>query len=374
MSFERIRLYLPQGIKAAAAAITYDHKDGDTMRVRLLGRSAEGLEQELADHYGVGVTTTTGATIQPAKPLYYLTLHATRAAILGNSVVSTTRTVSAGGNSNFQLMTFAQDSFISEFTVRLRKTGSGHGTLEMYLLDGDSTSDPAASHRIIKFDNHPSFAGLTGSYVNFKVAHTSGDLFLKAGSYWFELRHVDGGGGTLDINVGLALLSTSLGHSAAASTLLAEAWWIRAIHPHGGPVQADAIVLDENNAGNLIELDLVLNDASGEEATPMVDREIETVATTTYHVTAVISNDQNSDKITLDAFISKSAGSLVVNIADGTVLYKEATMALNVPGVVDPNDPTSWFALDPGVSNTVTWTEQDMQDTDVSMAWRSKKL
>ena len=106
----------------------------------------------------------------------------------------------------------------------------------------------------------------------------------------------------------------------------------------------------------------------------MVDRELENNATSTYHVTAVISNNKNSDKVTLDAFMALVEGSLVVNTADGTAVYKEALMVLNVPGIVVPNDVTSWFSLDPGVSNTVTWTEQDMQNTDVAMSYRSKKL
>jgi hypothetical protein len=129
--------------------------------------------------------------------------------------------------------------------------------------------------------------------------------------------------------------------------------------------------LNEDIEGYFDKLILELDDAAADNMVPQIRREA-SFGATLYHCNAVISNDLNSDTVTLDAWIPLTEA-LTIDCEDQKVTWVEGNHSMQLDAAVTPADITEWLAAEPG-TNTFTFTEANMTDTDLASSHRGIKV
>lgn len=364
----RFSIFLPQGVKAAAAAITYDAQSRHEMRARVLGRDRFGMEVEIADHWDIAEALLTGQTQQPTDILHSISLNGVRAPITGSTYENGETDISSAA-ARYQMFILDQESEIDSVNIRVRKDAVGTNPgLRVWIVAGEQT---APSGGIIRQFTDLTLTSSTMGWKSFTSA--AGPLRLQAGVYWIAMQQVSG---TAQIYLAHGSPPHTKNNRSYASAVLIDnkAFCFTVTHKHGGPVQPEVRLLNSGSNAYFDNVELKLNDASADKFTPYVDRE--SAEGNSYHCIGRVTTVTPVQSFDLNAFMRLSA-TLTVDCDTLKATYKETgdTESLPLSGAVIPDDVPNegeWFVVMPG-GQSVTYTEYKMAATVVTAKSRGSK-
>ena len=90
-----------------------------------------------------------------------------------------------------------------------------------------------------------------------------------------------------------------------------------------------------------------------------------------YHWVGTIKNDTTSQEIAGNLWMAL-ASQIKIDCDKQTAIYTEGNMELKVPAALTLTDETEWMDFNPG-TNAIVYDEEDMVDTDLTVAHRGRK-
>lgn len=371
----RLTVDLPQGIKAASNAINYDIQKRKDRRLRILGRDAAGLEVELVDAQDVAEALQADQKVTPDAVLHQLIYNGVRAyTTLQNTNETATHTLNQL-KSLFYRMILDQDTSIKAIQLKLKKQGGGDDfTFTIGIFD-DSGATPNAGLKITNLDQTSgsgfTAANLTTGYVTYEFTAVAGAVTLVAGTYWIEVEVTARTSGALLLPAGLPQTKNVNHYNTAAAAFSTSVTTWQLVHEGAGPVQPEAV--DQDHAANdaaLGDTDVLLNNASGDEMTPYVDRDGD-FSIGQYHIIGQLKNNTTGDFIDID-FWAESGGDLVIDVEKRTVVYTKGNHVVSVPGAITPSNLEDWLPLVSG-GNSMQYLEP-VANLDIRHQHRGRKL
>ncbi len=384
----RLKLALPQGIKAAASAITYDVQHRLDMRMRILGRAADGLEVELLDSYDEDAGALAAQVLTPAAVLHEITLNAVRSGVLRDNGSTTVAFNNKVGQFLMCRFTLNQDTeVVGVILTVFADPASPDFSFTVKIFDDSGGATPETGRVVWEADRVNGNSGPTFDDSHITTAakpelftNSGGNFLLPAGAYWVQTDLTAHVSGLFRWRVIL------LGHSIHKRIRFDQSdplspedgdegkyfeWFL--LHPHGGPIQPESAlpVLDSDAEASFDKLILELNTATADPFTPWVDRPV-LAEGDTYHVIGELKNTTTGETIDLDFFID-TGGEIVIDTEAKRVTYEEGTWVWDLPVGITPSNLEDWLALDPG-ANTIQYTEQDMVNTDLRFEYRGQKV
>jgi hypothetical protein len=378
----RLILTLPQGIEAVASGITYDAQPRAAVRLRMLGRNKQGVEEELLDLQDVAEAAVPAGTIDlSAKDrVHELILNGVRASVFGeDSNTSKSFDLDAINEYVFQKIILDQQTKIIAVQFRLKDSGSAEFDFKVRIRD-DTGETPNLGNILARFTGiNGTFRSsaftevdVTNSWVlyEFTFAITSG-IVLAAGTYWLEIWMTAHSSGELDVNSADVQTKHNLIYENVTGEPENEVCYFRVLHESGGPIQPEADVLASNAEAYFDKLILALDDGASTRQVPYVHR-TSGFTNALYHASGTWANTTTSQNIELDAWMALAA-SLAIDCDLQLVTYTEGQHQWRIPGAITPDDADAWLSLNTG-ANTVQYNENDVVDTDVTVAHRGRKV
>lgn len=381
----RLSLVLPTGIEAVADAITYDVQHALEMRARMLARAADGQEIELLDSYDELAGLDTAQTLTPAAVLHELTLNAVLAGVFRDK--GTTQVELDGLNELFMArFTLDQDTELAGVVLPLwTETGSDDYFFVVRIQDDSGGATPEQGKIVWVSDLLASGGGgspfqdgvlTTAAGTQELFIHQDGNFILPAGSYWIEIKVTTYTSGSLRFR------TTNIAHSVhqrvwfdiGAGLVDGSGEYLSwfPLHPHGGPVQPEAVAsaLRGNTEVSFDKLILELNDASADPYTPFVDVGF-TLATNDYHFIGEIKNNTTGDQLTLDIW-TELGDTITITCADKKVTRTETGGWVEAASYGVVSSAAAWVPMQPG-SNDYEYAEESLQNTDLTFKHRNSK-
>jgi hypothetical protein len=371
----QLTLSLAVPIEAAANAITYDAQPRLATRLLMKARDEAGLEVDLADLQDVDEGHLAAEQITPASRFPELSLMAVSGVITGSKTGTDALSMATPGYAIHQKFVLNQDSTVTEFQLSLHRASSGDDfTFDVDLTDNADPDDPANNNVLLSLGSGISDDTLEESpayaYEGYQPATP---LRLAAGTYGLRLTLLSIVSGTLRWRTGVVHTPNDRCYFEDASPAFEDgiAAVFNIIHDGTGPVQAEAENLRQETEADYDKLILDLDDAAADNMVPQVRREA-SFGVTMYHFNGVLTNDLNSDTLTFDVWVPLTKV-LTIDCEDQVVTLVEGNHSMQLAAAVTPTDITEWAAAEPG-TNTFTWTEAGMTDTDLAASHRGVKV
>ncbi len=374
----RMTVDIPQGVKAEGSAIQYDLQGQRDIRMRLLGIDAEGNEVELADVQEVDATLLTNQTITPSDNYFQVVANGVRGSVCGSDATGLTAPTLNTAPEDYQFkFILNQDTDLFGIQLQLKDNATGTMTFQVAILD-DSGADPSLGKSLIEFDIWADDAGgsgfgpdfsqavTDGTYKIIQFASSEGSIRLAAGTYWIEVHVSAVSSATMITEAGVPTTQHNI-LSNNGSEVAAMAAWFRVMHAHNFPVQIEAGggVLDGSVVASFDDLEIEMN------LKPYVDVGAG-LANTLYHCVGTIDNAQTGQDIAVDEWMALD-DTLVINCEKKTVVHTSGSWSYPQPSAITPTDLESWNDLEPG-SNSMTYIEDDMVDTEFVTTFRGNKV
>jgi hypothetical protein len=357
----KFTIFLPQGVKASAGAITAtNNQHRRHIRLQIYGRDAGGVEEELYDAADIAETLG-GIAVTPGAVLHYLTLAASRAYTTGS--VKQTGDMQVTGETILQKLVLDQDTEVDSIQILMKNSlGGGTATFQCEIKD-DTGANPEAGRTLVVFAAGPA---LTTGYLWYEARVASQSIRLPAGIYWVRAIAT---GGTGTVFWGKARASTKndlLYKFVAAAYQGGDACAFFIVHKHRGPVQAESELLNEGrDAGFAIgpgqHVLITLNNSATDPYTPKVDR-TGNAEVQAYHYQPTVKNLTNGDQMDFSIFGGlNGVASVFVDPEVRQVAYLEGSFpslwVWYLSGAMTPVDLENWMNLEPDQSNTIEVTE-----------------
>ena len=380
----RLKLDLPSSVQInLSPAITYDVQERRGMRLRILGRSPDGAEEELVDRYSFAESLLTARTIDTRveQRIDTLILNGVRAAAAAQTRGEVEDQLNAANNRLVSKLIIDDPTLIEALHLKLRKDAAGNTfTFNVWLtLDTNSAATTKIVGRFMRWSGGAETNGdfpasaLTTGMVEYAFYPASGvELFLEAGTYYI-FAYIE----TFTSGI-FYLQSTENPNTKHVGTNLngtdrGGALYFALIHPGAGPIEkevGDLTVSSGSVGASLDKFIIELDDDTADERTPFFARE-GTGASPLFHTNGILSSDRNTLTLTFDAWL-KPATDFEVDCAARTVTFVDGQHRISMPGSLTPSDEGEWFQLYAGTNN-LTWTEENMSNFDLVVEHRGAK-
>ncbi|MCJ7676822.1 MAG: hypothetical protein MUO35_03780 [Anaerolineales bacterium] len=354
-----MELYVPCGVDTAAGSLEQDVTVPANMLCRAYGTDEEGNESLLTEWN----PDTDGADeeITPADELVRVryaalvrTVTAAEPGTAGNG------TLGDGSNEIAQSFTLDQDFMVYGFTFKLKKTAGADGNVIFNLYEGGTADHPDSGNLLLSNTTIVAAADLAVNWAEYvKLIDTR--IALAAGNDYYITMKRDAAAAAIYWNFDTCCYAKGTQYTEAADTWTKHAdrtMWFRVLGD--GSVCQDEVPANSGGTVILDNIEIALD-------TPVYAfiRGSEEI----YSYDAVLENVTTGQSMTI-SFIGALNEKLTINCETGEVTG--GAMVLPVPWAVEWGDEVGRLHLEPGVANSLKWTEASLGTLGVKTLWRGR--